>query len=163
MADLFSHEEEERMRWARLFEALGLDPKAHPDAKHINAALKQHGFRGAIDEAATLRDLLTGYPNSWWIAIALEVTGKRDATSRDVVKALTAPPGKDEVRLASGTIQSVRYDKKKKQMTAVFRANRRTYVYDEVTAEEYQGLITAESQGLYFNTHLREKPYREVK
>jgi len=161
MADLFSHEEEERMRWTRLFEALGLDP--HPNARQINAALKQRGFRSAIDEAATLRDLLTGYPNSWWIAVALEVTGKRDATSKDVVAALAAPPAEDEVRLPSGTIQSVRYDKKKRQMTAVFRANRRTYVYGDVTPEEYQGLVTAESPGLFFNTHLREKPYREVK
>ena len=163
MADLFSHEEEERMRWTRLFEALGLDAKAHPSAKQINAALKQHGFRGAIDEAATLRDLLTGYPNSWWIAIALEVAGERDATSKEVVRALTAPPAKDEVRLPSGTIQSVRYDKRKQQMTAVFRANKRTYQYDQVTPEEYQALITAESPGNYFNAHLREKPYREVK
>ena len=163
MADLFSHEEEERTRWTRLFEALGLDPQAHPNAKQINAALKKHGFRGVIDEVATFRDLLTGYPNSWWIAVALEVTGKRDATSKDVVAALTAPPRKDEVLLASGTIQSVRYDKKKQQMTAVFRANKRTYQYDQVTPEEYQGLITAESPGNYFNTHLREKPYREVK
>jgi hypothetical protein len=162
MADLFAHEEEERTRWPRLFEALGLDPKGHPNAKQINAALKTRGFRGPIDEAATLRDLLTGYPNSW-IAIALEITGKRDATSKDVAAALTAPPAEDEVRLASGTIQSVRYDETKKQMTAVFRANKRTYVYDDMAPEEYQGLITAESPGLFFNTHLREKPYREVK
>lgn len=161
MADLFSHEEEERLRWPRLFAALGLE--GHLTAKQINAALKQHGFRGAIDEAATLRDLLTGYPNSWWIAIALEVAGKRDAISKEVVAALTAPPAKGEVRLASGTIQSVRYDKKKQQMTAVFRANRRTYQYDQVTPEEYQGLITAESPGTYFNTHLRDKPYREIR
>jgi hypothetical protein len=161
MADLFSHEEEERMRWTRLFAALGLGP--HPDAKQINAALRSRGFHRPIDEAATFRDLLTGYPNSWWVAIALEVTGKRNATSKDVVEALTAPRGKDEVRLASGTIQSVRYDKKKRQMTAVFRANKRTYQYDQVTPEEYQGLITAESPGNYFNAYLREKPYREVK
>jgi len=161
MADLFSHEEEERLRWTRLFEALGL--AAHPDAKQINAALKARGFRRPIDEAATFRDLLTGYPNSWWIAVALEVTGKRDATSKDVVAALTSPPSKDEVRLPSGTIQSVRYDKKKQQMTAVFRANRRTYQYDQVSPEEFEGLIKAESPGNYFNAHLREKPYREVK
>ena len=122
------------MRWTRLFEALGLETQ--PNAKQINAALKKHGFRGAIDEAATFRDLLIGYPNSWWVAIALEVTGKRDATSKDVVEALTAPPSKDEVRLASGTIQSVRYDEKRHQMTAVFRANRRTYQYDQVTPED---------------------------
>lgn len=163
MADLFSHEEEERMRWTRLFEALELDPKAHPTAKQINTALKTRGFRGVIDEAATFRDLLTGYPNSWWIAIALEVTGKRDAVSKDVVKALTDPPGKGEVRLNSKTIQSVRYDKKRQQMTAVFRANRRTYQYDQVTPEEFEALITAQSPGNYFNDHLREKPYREVK
>jgi hypothetical protein len=163
MSDLFSHEEEERERWPRLFAALGFGAKEHPTAKQINAALKQRGFRRPIDEAATLRDLLTGYPNSWWIAIALEVTGKRDATSAHVVAALSAPPAAGVVRLTSGTITEVRYDAKKKQLRATFRANRRIYLYDDVSAAEYEGLIAAESPGAYFNAHLREKPFREVK
>lgn len=162
MSDLFAHEEEERTRWPRLFEALGFAKGEQPQAKQINAALRQRGFRAAIDEGASFRDLLTGYPNSWWLAVALEVAGKRDAASKDVIAALAAPPPQDEVRLPSGTISAVRYDAARKQLIATFRANKRSYLYDDVTQDEYQGLVTSESPGNYFNAHLREKPYRQL-
>ncbi|MBV9043692.1 MAG: KTSC domain-containing protein [Alphaproteobacteria bacterium] len=161
MSDLFSLKDEEENRWPRLFVALALE--GHPNAKQINAALKGRGFRAAIDEGASFRDLLTGYPNSWWVAVALEVTGKRDATSKEVVAALSSSKGQGWLQLPSGTISAVRYDKKKRQMMAIFRSNKRTYLYDDVNQDEFDGLITAESVGNYFNAHLREKPFRELK
>jgi hypothetical protein len=65
--------------------------------------------------------------------------------------------------LNSDALLAVRYDAKRHVLRATFRDNRRTYIYEDVTQDEYDALLTAESQGAWFNTHIKPNhPYREV-
>ena len=49
-------------------------------------------------------------------------------------------------------------------MCATFRETHRTYIYEEVPQEVYDGLIFADSLGRYFNTHIRDHfPFHEIK
>ena len=63
----------------------------------------------------------------------------------------------------SSAIEQVSYDPDAQTLIATFRESGRTYVYDEVPEEVYDGLLFADSLGTYFNAHIRDCfPYREV-
>ena len=63
----------------------------------------------------------------------------------------------------SSAIEQVSYDGAAQALYATFRDTGRTYVYEEVPEEIYDGLIFADSLGRYFNAHIRDHfPYREI-
>jgi hypothetical protein len=63
----------------------------------------------------------------------------------------------------SSAIEQVSYNGAEHALYATFRDTGRTYVYEEVPEEIYDGLIFADSLGRYFNAHIRDHfPYREV-
>ncbi|HET7085012.1 MAG TPA: KTSC domain-containing protein [Rhizomicrobium sp.] len=63
----------------------------------------------------------------------------------------------------SSAIERVSYDEDAHTLCATFRASHRTYVYEGVPVEIYDGLIFADSLGRYFNTHIRDHfPHHEV-
>ena len=51
----------------------------------------------------------------------------------------------------SAMLQSCSYDDESKELTVTF-SNGKDYVYEDVDAEIYRRLITAESAGRYFNS-----------
>ena len=63
----------------------------------------------------------------------------------------------------SSALEQVRYDNAAHTLYATFRDTGRTYVYEHVPQELYDGLIFSDSLGRYFNAHIRDRfPYREV-
>ena len=63
----------------------------------------------------------------------------------------------------SSALEQVSYDARAHTLRATFRENGRTYIYQEVPQELYDGLIFADSLGAYFNTHIRDRfPCREI-
>ena len=65
--------------------------------------------------------------------------------------------------LDSEALLAVRYDAKRHILRATFRDSRRTYIYEDVTQGEYDALLAAESQGAWFNIHIKPNhSYREV-
>jgi hypothetical protein len=63
----------------------------------------------------------------------------------------------------SSALERVSYDKAAHTLRATFRNCGRTYVYDGVPQEIYDGLILAESLGNYFNCHIRGRfPFRDL-
>jgi len=66
--------------------------------------------------------------------------------------------------LDSEALSFVRYDEKKRELFAIFRGHKsRRYVYEGVSPEEYAALMRADSQGAWFNTHIRDRhKFREV-
>jgi hypothetical protein len=54
----------------------------------------------------------------------------------------------------SSALEQVSYDQKAHTLCATFRESGRTYLYQEVPQEIYDGLIFAESLGGYFNAHI---------
>ncbi len=67
--------------------------------------------------------------------------------------------------LDSEALSFVRYDAKKRELFAIFRGHKpRRYVYEDVSPEEYAAPIQAESQGAWFNTHIRDRhKFREIR
>ena len=66
--------------------------------------------------------------------------------------------------LDSKSLSFVRYDEKKRELLVNFRGHKpRCYIYEGVSPEEYAALMQADSQGAWFNIHIRDKHrFREV-
>lgn len=65
--------------------------------------------------------------------------------------------------LDSAALLAVHYNPRRRELTATFRDNRRTYVYMSVPQAEYNALMRAQSRGAWFNAHIRDHyPFREV-
>jgi len=63
----------------------------------------------------------------------------------------------------SSALERVSYDDTAHTLRAKFRDSGRTYIYQQVPLELYDGLISAKSMGGYFNTHIRDHfAFREV-
>jgi hypothetical protein len=63
----------------------------------------------------------------------------------------------------SSALEQISYDAAAHTLCATFRASGRTYIYQDVPQELYDGLIFADSLGGYFNAHIRDCfPYREL-
>ena len=63
----------------------------------------------------------------------------------------------------SSALEQVSYDERADTLCATFRETGRTYIYQEVPQELYDGLIFADSLGRYFNTHIQGRfPFREI-
>jgi len=63
----------------------------------------------------------------------------------------------------SSALEQVSYDEREHTLRATFRDSGRTYLYESVPQEVYDGLIFSESLGAYFNAHIRDHfPFREV-
>ena len=63
----------------------------------------------------------------------------------------------------SSALEQVSYDEAAHTLCATFRETGRTYVYQDVPEELYDGLIFADSLGRYFNANIRDHfPYREI-
>ncbi len=63
----------------------------------------------------------------------------------------------------SSALEQVSYDPDAQTLLATFRDSGRTYAYDGVPLEVYDGLLFSDSLGTYFNTHIRDRfPYREI-
>ena len=63
----------------------------------------------------------------------------------------------------SSALEQVSYDERAHTLRATFRETHRTYVYEDVPVEIYDGLIFADSLGRYFNCHIRDHfPFHEV-
>ena len=63
----------------------------------------------------------------------------------------------------SSALEQVSYDEAAHMLCATFRETGRTYVYQDVPQELYDGLIFADSLGRYFNANIRDHfPYREI-
>lgn len=67
----------------------------------------------------------------------------------------SAQPMLDEVE--STTFSHVGYDPAAQELTVVFRDGGETYVYQGITADIYQGLLSAESYGTYYHENIRDK------
>jgi hypothetical protein len=64
----------------------------------------------------------------------------------------------------SSALEQVIYDEDAHTLRATFRENHRTFIYEEVPPEVYDGLIFSDSLGRYFNAHIRGHfPYREIR
>ncbi len=65
--------------------------------------------------------------------------------------------------LDSDALYSVWYSETHSTLRVTFRTSNKTYVYEDVTPEEYAGLMAAESKGAWFNAHIRDTHrFREV-
>jgi hypothetical protein len=63
----------------------------------------------------------------------------------------------------SSALEEVSYDEAAHTLCATFRESGRTYVYEGVPQEVYDGLIFSDSLGAYFNAHIRDQyPFREI-
>jgi hypothetical protein len=63
----------------------------------------------------------------------------------------------------SSALEQVFYDQETHTLRATFRENHRTYVYEDVPQEIYDGLIFADSLGRYFNAYIRDQfPFHET-
>jgi hypothetical protein len=66
--------------------------------------------------------------------------------------------------LDSDALIAVHYDGRRRELRATFRPRARTYVYREVPREVYDALLAAESQGAFFNAHIRDAyAFREIR
>lgn len=55
----------------------------------------------------------------------------------------------------SSAFEHVSYDEQTHTLCATFRESHRTFAYEEVPQELYDGLIFADSLARYFNAHIR--------
>jgi hypothetical protein len=63
----------------------------------------------------------------------------------------------------SSALERVSYDERAHTLLATFRESHRTFIYEEVPPDIYDGLIFADSLGRFFNAHIRGHfPYREI-
>jgi hypothetical protein len=58
--------------------------------------------------------------------------------------------------LQSAALQAVFYDEIRHALTATFRENGRTYIYEGVPQELYDRMLFADSVGAFFNRHIRD-------
>jgi hypothetical protein len=67
------------------------------------------------------------------------------------------------VSVQSSLLASVTYQPEKSVLDLVFRESGITYTYFHVPREIYTSLLTAESKGSWFNSHIRNRfPYRRL-
>jgi hypothetical protein len=65
--------------------------------------------------------------------------------------------------VSSTAIDKIGYDEQRAELRITFKSGR-TYVYDDVPIDAYEELLSAESQGAYFNHNIRDAyEYREVR
>lgn len=65
--------------------------------------------------------------------------------------------------MSSTAIDSIAYDPDRRELRITFKSGR-TYVYEDVPVYTYEALLSAESQGAYFNRNIRDAyEYREVR
>ncbi|HYD89802.1 MAG TPA: KTSC domain-containing protein [Vitreimonas sp.] len=65
--------------------------------------------------------------------------------------------------VSSTAIERIGYDSDRRELRIAFKSGR-TYVYDDVPIDTYEELLSAESQGAYFNHNIRDAyEYREVR
>lgn len=65
--------------------------------------------------------------------------------------------------VSSTSIDKLGYEEQRAQLQITFKSGR-TYVYEDVPVDTYEELLSAESQGAYFNRHIRDAyEYREVR
>jgi hypothetical protein len=63
----------------------------------------------------------------------------------------------------SSALEQISYDPCSQTLRATFRDCGRTYAYDDVPEEVYDGLLFADSLGAYFNAHIRDQfPFRKL-
>ncbi|MCU1273028.1 MAG: hypothetical protein JWO48_459 [Bryobacterales bacterium] len=69
----------------------------------------------------------------------------------------------NRVAVASTTLASVSYFPDRQLLELEFR-NGAVYQYFDVSLNDYRQLLTADSKGTYFNSHIRNCfPYRQVR
>ena len=61
------------------------------------------------------------------------------------------------VYVQSTALEQIAYDPKAHVLRAKFRDSGRTYAYQGVPQELYDGLMFADSLGAYFNSHIRDR------
>jgi hypothetical protein len=65
--------------------------------------------------------------------------------------------------VSSTAIDRIDYDERRAQLSITFKSGR-TYVYEGVARDTYRDLLSAESQGAYFNLNIRDAyEFREVR
>jgi hypothetical protein len=65
--------------------------------------------------------------------------------------------------LNSEALTAVWYSESRRTLRVTFRESGRTYVYEDVTPQEYADLMSADSKGAWFNSHIRDShSFREV-
>jgi len=62
----------------------------------------------------------------------------------------------EQLPIKSAHFVDVDYDREQKILTITFKGDV-VYQYSEVPENVYRGLITAESKGIYFSEHIRDK------
>ena len=89
--------------------------------------------------------------------------GKVDAAlKRAAQRALHGTPDERAGRLVSSALTDARYDPQSRDLDVGFVSGRR-YRYSNVPPRIYEGLVSANSKGIFFNAHIRDKyAYREL-
>lgn len=64
------------------------------------------------------------------------------------------------VEVDSRSIAEIGYDAFKSELGIRFRESGKTYLYEDVPAEEYQTFMAAESKGAHLNQVFKPKGYR---
>ena len=63
----------------------------------------------------------------------------------------------------SSALEQISYDEITHTLCATFRETGRTYIYEDVPQEVYDGLLFADFLGVYFNSHIRDRfPSHEI-
>jgi len=63
----------------------------------------------------------------------------------------------------SSALEKVCYDEETHTLCATFRKGHRTFIYQDVPPEVYDGLLFSDSLGHYFKAHIHDHfPYREL-
>jgi hypothetical protein len=93
-------------------------------------------------------------------------TGPRSSRAGRVIPAgppKQLPSGYVVSHISSTAIKQIAYDRARKELKLTFVSGR-TYVYEDVPIDAYEELLSAESQGAYFNHRIRDAyEYREVR
>lgn len=61
------------------------------------------------------------------------------------------------VEVISRSVSAIGYDPAKRELGLRFRESRKTYIYEDVRADEYAAFMSAESKGTYLNQVLKPK------
>ena len=85
------------------------------------------------------------------VVLAATVGVCRAGESRDAQNS-----GRERVVLPSAVVRSVLYDREAKRLWILFPGNT-VYAYESVPEARFAALITAESAGAYFQTHIRNQ------
>lgn len=65
--------------------------------------------------------------------------------------------------VSSTAIDKIAYNSELRELRVTFKSGR-AYIYDDVPIDTYEELLSAESQGAYFNRNIRDTyEYREVR